>query len=280
MKMNEVSIERDRKVKQGKLKERERQEERVTKLCGPLLKVVARVLPKNDQKDLLTSLIAVLEQARHEAGVGLLCRELADQLLRAFEYATADIPAIEPNRLAAFTETLCTHKDFNNLQGDVSEITQAVRMAESKGRIGPVIIGSIDYEKDKEKNQKAQEIDVSFAGKDQDKDVLHLQEVAWDLGVLESKLLSPDKTSQREGYARVIKAQSNGSSREVRMTYVVHNARPEDLHAIQTNVAPKSLGTDLSDVVKVGEAGAMKTVLVKRGYYLSLGGKVFAPSDL
>ena len=140
------------------------------------------------------------------------------------------------------------------------------------------MIGHEGYDKPVSSKQKSQEVDVSFTARDKEKDILHLQEVAWDLATLELKLLHKDKTSQREGYERVIKTQQE-AKRDVRMTYVVHNAGTEDLPAIRTNTAPGNLGGDISSFIKSGDQGAMKTVLVKRGYYLSLGGKVYAPSD-
>lgn len=275
--MTKDSSERDRLERQRKAELRKPLENHAKEVCGPLLDAVRTAHPTSEPV-LLASLIEVLDKARHDAGVQPLCVQLADQVTRAHKYATGDTPAIDSGSLTKFIQTLSTHREYVNLQGDLAEITQATRMAESPARSDKVVIGHEGYDKPVTPKQKPQEVDVSFTEKGGEKDILHLQEVAFDLATLELKLLHKDKTSQREGYERVIKAQ--GSEREVRMTYVVHNAGPEDLPTILTNTAPGNLGDDISGLVKTGDQGAMKTVLVQRGYYLSLGGKVYAPSDL
>jgi hypothetical protein len=279
-KINEESIKRDKELKKQREDKRKEDEAQVTQICNPLLVAVSAVLKKPAPKDLMDSLIAVLQQARHAAAIGALSVQLAEQLAWADKLALTD--ALERTGLGKFTQNLCKHRDYNNLQGDLSEITDAVRMAQlpAEERAGPVVIGSTTLEPDKSQAQP-QEVDVSFESKG--KSVLHLHEVAWDLKTLEKKLLGTDKQSQREGYARVIKAQrESATGREVRMTYVVHKTGPDDQQAIGSNVAPSGdeLGSDVSGDVTAREAGAMAKILSKRGYYLSLGGTVYTPQQI
>ena len=70
-KMNEESIERDRKASQKRIEERKPLEKHAREVCGPLLDAVKTAHPQCEA-GLMTSLIEVLDKARHAEGLATL----------------------------------------------------------------------------------------------------------------------------------------------------------------------------------------------------------------
>ncbi|NOU98571.1 hypothetical protein [Paenibacillus planticolens] len=185
---------------------------------------------------------------------------------------------IDHDTLKMFTEDLCKGGKYLNFQGNLAEIRHAnlatkSMLPDSK----PVKIGTEEWDKDKPQEEgKPQEVDVSYID---EKGILQLREVAWDIDTLEDKLYDKGKESQRKGYAALMKKRSspqniNGEDiKGVQMSYVVEKASESDKELIFTKI-PKGQ-QNISD-----NRGGIAKYLIQHGMSLYIGNDLYDPNRL
>jgi hypothetical protein len=232
---------------------------------------VTAIIGKNDE--LCNTMAAKIGKIRTDSGnrkaVTSLISEVAKELQQANDYASSK--KLDLAHLKKFTIDLCKGGEYVNFQGNLAELRHANREAEKleDETSNPVLIGTEDWDMDRLEGKK-QEVDVSYIDKD---GILHLHEVAWDIGTLEDKLFGEKKKPQREGYDALVKKYTTPTTTSiagVQMSYAVESVQEGDIDLIFTKIPKGQSNT----------RGAMAKYLIQNQISLYMGSELFTPSNL
>lgn len=233
---------------------------------------VTAIVGKDDE--LCNTMAAKIGKIKTDSGnrkaVTSLISEVAKELQQANDYASSK--KLDLAHLQKFTIDLCKGGEYVNFQGNLAELRHANREAEKleDETSHPVLIGTEDWDMDRLEGKK-QEVDVSYIDKE---GILHLHEVAWDIGTLEDKLFGEKKKPQREGYDALVKKYKTPTSTSiagVQMSYAVESVQEGDIDLIFTKIPKGKLNNT---------RGAMAKYLIQNQIALYMGSELFTPSKL
>lgn len=231
---------------------------------------VTEIIGNNDE--LCNTMAAKIGKIKTDTGnrkaVTSLISDVAKELQDANAYAKSN--KLDLAHLKKFTVDLCKGGEYVNFQGNLAELRHANREAGKLegGTSNPVLIGTEDWDMNRQEGTK-QEVDVSYIDKE---GILHLHEVAWDIGTLEDKLFGDKKKPQREGYHALVEKYKTPakSISGVQMSYAVESVQEGDIDLIFTKIPKGQLNT----------RGAMAKYLIQNKISLYMGSELFTPLEL